>query len=216
MWTILLSILSPIAGFFLRYLPNIFSFIGDIIKGREEDKREERRFQLMERVETLRAKLHTEEKIIDAQLQEALLKLLTEMSSIKASMEDRSSAREYGIHLNSILSSTLKQGKELGVPRWVLSFGWLGVLIIEGWSSAIQPLIATLALGMWSAWKISLFTLAFMDTAGVASAIVATWGLEDWFFMESVLGFFLAGRVQKWGTASNVNTAIKGKVEGVS
>lgn len=200
--------LSLLFGFIMRFLPDVFSFIGNILKGREEAKLEERKYVLQERLATLNAKMRRDEKVLDAELSEALAKIQSEMSEITDVIRDRKSAREYGLKAMGLLSSTLAQGKQLGVLQWVLSVGWFWTMLIEGWSAMIQPAIATCVLTMWAIWKGATFYAVLSSTGGVATAILACWQLEDWLFLEAVLGFFLAGRVMKWRESRNVGLSI--------
>lgn len=199
--------LAALGGFALRYLPNLFGWIGDFFGGREEDRRQEKMLNLQIKLEEKRQEMALKGLVVQAEITEALAALQAELASINASMQDRKSAREYGTKVLGLLAGTLKQGKDLGVSQGWLNVGWIFVLGIEAWSASIQPLIATIALGMWATWKIAAFYAALQATGGLAAAVLAAWGFEDWLFVEAVLGFFLAGRVMKWQENKRVRTA---------
>lgn len=205
-----MSLLFAVGGFILRFFPDIAKWVGNILEGWNEDRREERRLNLMIRIEDARWKARKEEKVLDSQLQEALLKLTSEMKEIENVVKDRASARDFGTKMISNMDHTLSRGKELEVAPWLRSFGWWGTLAIEGWSALMQPLIATLIMLMWCAWKGAIIGAALEAKQDWTVAIMAAWGIEDWFLMEGVIGFYLAGRVIKQRNLSTTNTVIKG------
>lgn len=173
---------ATVIGFVLRYLPELFKWFGGQWTAKKENDNEERMLRLQFEIEGKRAELAGKQAILQAEIVESLAGVQAEIDGLRAAMEDRKSAREYGAKLVSLMDQTLARGKELGVWGPVLSLGWAGVLLIEMLSASVQPMIAVCAFAMWMYWKL----------AGGQG-----WTDTDWWLMETVVGFYLAGRVQK-------------------
>lgn len=191
----MLGILAGLGGFAIRYLPNLFSWLGDWFKAKQELSIQERMAVLTMKLEEKRAELAIKGMVINAEITEALASLQAEIAMMVKSLEDRKSAREFGAKLVSMMDRTLSRGKELGVPSWVISIGWCGVLSVEMLSAAIQPSIAVWAFGMWIHYRLT-------------SDAVWTW--QDMEILWAVVGFYLAGRVQKFEETKRVRTAVGG------
>lgn len=181
---------SIIVGFVLRYLPDGIKGIWNWFQGKQEDKQEEARLRLQLELDIKRAELIREGKKLDAELERQLAAIQADIEAMRSSMMDRKSARQYSAQINALMVSTLGKGKELGVYTWMLSIGWLGVLGIEMFGSVVQPAIAATVFSCWMYWKLSVTPFA--------------WTVEDWMLLESVIGFYLAGRVQKWTNTKSV------------
>lgn len=178
---------SLIMGFILRYLPDGIKGVWNWWQGKSEDSQEEKRLRLQLELDTKRAELAAGQKRLDAELAANLAAIQADIEAMRSAMEDRKSARNYGAQINALMVSTLGKGKELGVYTWMISIGWIGVLGIEMFGSIVQPAIAATVFTCWMYWKLSVTPFA--------------WTVEDWMLLESVVGFYLAGRVQKWTQA---------------
>ena len=174
---------ATVIGFVLRYIPKLFGFAGGMLKEKQERKDEEKLLRLQSELEDKRLAAAGKSEVLQGELAESLAGIQGEITALADSMKDKRDARSYGIKLSSLMDKTLARGKELGIPRWALTLGWGGVLFVEMASASVQPFIAIATLAMWMYYKIVKNDL--------------TWTSHDWWLMETVVGFFLAGRVQK-------------------
>lgn len=197
----MLPIIGMAVGAAVRYLPNLFGFVGDRVKDAQDQKYEKERIALSLQLEESKAKAGAQMAQIQGESAEALATIQGSIEELKALQVDRQSARQYGQTLHNAMIKALGAGKSLGVWRWLLSLGWFSVLAVEALSALIQPMIAVCAFAMWIAWKVSLFQHG-LDLSGgavaIAAALAATWTENDWMLMDGVLGFFLAGRTQRY------------------
>lgn len=174
---------ATIIGFALRYIPKLFGFAGDALKAKQDRKDEERMVRLQFELEQKKSEMVGKQAILQGEITEALAGIQHEITELSESMKDRKSARSYGVKLASLMDQTLARGKDLGVPTWLIGIGWCGVLFVEMVSASVQAFIAIATLAMWMHYKIRMGEL--------------TWTVHDWWLMETVVGFYLAGRVQK-------------------
>jgi hypothetical protein len=186
--------LATVIGFVIRYLPNLFGWVGDFLGKKEDFKREKEMLLIQMQLEEKKAELAVKGMIVQAEITEALVGLQAEVASIAAVSKDRVSARSFGAQLVTMMDTTLSRGKEMGVHPWLLSLGWCSVLAVEEFSAIIQPSIAAWAFGMWIYTVIS---------GGLK------WGAEEYMILEAVIGFYLAGRVQKFEQGRRVANAVK-------
>ena len=175
MWTIVL-------GFVTRYIPTLFDWVGSYFGKKQDHSNEMEMMKLSLEIEKSKAEIHSKEVVQTAEINQSILAMQNEMANISATITDRTSAREYESKIVSVMDATLSKGKELGVWSWILSLGWTAVLFIECLAASVQPAIAVCAFAMWITYRIS--------NGGAFMA-------EDWALIDAVVGFYLAGRVQK-------------------
>lgn len=173
-----------VIGFVTRYLPNFFKWVGGKISEKQDLAAEEKMIRLRDELDRKRNAAQGQQAIASAEITLAITNLQSEIESLRIAAEDKASARKYGVKAISLMDATLAKGKDLGVHWGFLVFGWYMVLFVEMLSAIVQPMIATTVFAMWVYTKIK--------TAGPL-----TWGVEDWALMEAIVGFYLAGRVQK-------------------
>jgi len=174
---------SIVVGFILRYLPALFTGVSDYFGKKSDHKNEMEMMRLSSELELVRSKTAAQSIMQSAEINQSILALQAEVANVTASITDRTSAREYQTKIVSMMDSTLSKGKELGVYKWLLSVGWTTALFIECLSASVQPCIAVCAFSMWIYYRIK---------------TQQGFGIEDWALIEAVVGFYLAGRVQKF------------------
>lgn len=174
---------SMVIGFAIRYIPKLFGFAGGMIKEKQERKDEEKLILLQGELENRRLAAAGQSAVLQGELAESLAGIQAEITALADAMQDKKDARSYGLKLASLMDKTLARGKELGIHPVALMIGWGGVLFVEMASAAVQPFIAIATLAMWMHYKIAQTDLS--------------WTAHDWWLMETIVGFYLAGRVQK-------------------
>lgn len=178
----MLTFLAMLGGFITRYLPaaagKIFDFFTERANLAQQIKLEE-----------VKAKSAEKMQVISADLEFGLAQIQERLADVQAALEDRKSARQYGMTLISLMEKTLRIGRDLGVTKWTLGFWWGAAMAVEVFSAAVQPMIAATVFSCWLALKVALFFKC--------ADISALWTLEDWLLLDAVMGFYLAGRLQK-------------------
>ena len=195
----MIAILSTVVGALIRYVPNLFGFMGDWFKTKQEVQQEQALLQLNIELEKAKAAGAVQVAQVSAEQSLALANIQAAVEELKSGALDRQSARAFGNTIHTSLVSVLQTGVTLGVNKVVLAFGWFLVLCVESFAAAVQPGIAAAGFAMWMGWKVSLFLTAKAATDAVVPALLATWTESDWMLIDTILGFFLAGRAIKYG-----------------
>jgi hypothetical protein len=194
----MLSLIGMLGGALVRYLPNLFGFAGDWFKGRQEQKQEEAALRLQIELEKAKAETSVRTAYAEGEQAQALATIQGTLEELRLSVADRQGARDYGSKLHTALVNVLQAGAGLGLPRWVLSIGWAVVVVVEAGAASVQPGIAACGFGMWAAWKWSIYSAALHSSGNVPAALISLWVAEDWLLIDSIVGFFLAGRAMKY------------------
>lgn len=187
--------ISLIGGALLRFLPDIGSWVGNFFMGREDDRREAKAAKLQIELERLRGQNQMAVQGMQNEHTEALNLILAQQDELRQTIADRQSARAYGSTLHKTITETLRLGGELHIWPWAMSLGWSAAVAVEVFSAMVQPMIAATVFTMWAAWKAATFYGAFQAT-GLTAALAGSFLEADWMLMESVVGFYLAGRVK--------------------
>lgn len=170
-------------GFITRFLPDVFKGVGNMFKARSERKAEEQTMRLQLQIEQARSAGASDVAGINAESAEILAGIHGELDEIKHNIADRKDARKYGIKALERLNGTLQKGIDMGLSKLWLGMGWHMVLFVEMLSASVQPMMAVVVFAMWMSSKITANDMTF--------------GPDDWWLMECIIGFFLAGRVKK-------------------
>ena len=201
------AILSLVVGAVTRYAPDLFGGLFDGIKGWFAAKAEERTIRASIELEKQKGENAALLAKTQGESQMALEELRGDIASLHDAMDDRKDARNLMLKLHTSVIELMRVGSQLGLPRWILSIGWMLAVAVETLTAAVQPMIAATAFCMWASVKLAMIISvahnqgAVLNLQTLTYALTITWGEYDKEIIAAVLGFFLAHRAQKYNAA---------------
>lgn len=145
--------------------------------------------------------------MLEARLKYAQYEHLWRMEEInvKADIEETSvlhgKQQSFGVQLLDASEKWAESqwGKWLVTPAFYL-FAFLDFL-----NGMVRPVIAYSAFGFYMAYKVAIYQMALRHSDSV-SAILQTWGENDWAVLMTVIGFFFGQRMVKAAFGGSANT----------
>lgn len=191
-----IPILKFLGGFLVNWLPDLFSWVGDWFKDKQDAGLEEKRILLQIKLEEAKAKSAMEMKRLDAELEEHLLDIKADILDLKEAYDDRKDARNREITSHKAVVGVLSLADRMGVAQWLKSLGWFCALFLECFAAGVTPMIAFTVFSLWSAVKIALIAKLW-STLMWYEAVAEVWNENDDDMLWAVLGYYLGARMKK-------------------
>lgn len=193
---VIAAVLKFLAGFAANWLPDLFSWVGTWFKDKQDVALEEKRIRLQIELEKAKGEIAANQRRLDAELEERLLAIHSDILDMKEAYHDRKDARAREVSSHKAVIGVLALADKMGVEQWLKSIGWFFALFLECFAAGVTPMIAFTVFSLWSAVKIALINRLW-DMDKWYNAVAQVWNENDDDMLWAVLGYYLGARMKK-------------------